>query len=323
MDEQNKSQILETIQNLQATEKTLYQHLEDNVSNNILTPAQKNEIIEEINKVAQIRINLYKTLGDLNAYYAANLTASAKLLVEQSVAANIVERELNEAKRRLEAVQKEKLNKLRLVEINSYYGQRYGEHAQLMKIIIVVFVPIMILSFLASRGFIPTSIYYGLVILIGFVGSIFIFNKLLMINDRDNMNYQEFNWYFDPSKAPKPITGSASGTTTEANPWYKPAVACVGELCCSTGSVWDASLNVCVVKPSTAPVAVEGFGNMGVCLYTIDDKDNQSFINHVLSQYTVGKNLPKLDNNVVLGVNVRDAIPKNNNPNCECSRLLP
>ena len=47
--------------------------------------------------------------------------------------AGIIENELNNAKKTLGALEEEKINSLRMVEINKYYGKRYGAQADLMK----------------------------------------------------------------------------------------------------------------------------------------------------------------------------------------------
>ena len=61
---------------------------------------------------------------------------------------HIVEKELNAAKKRLQLLEEEKNNKIRLVEINTYFSDKYAEHSQLMKIVIFTLVPVIIISFL-------------------------------------------------------------------------------------------------------------------------------------------------------------------------------
>jgi hypothetical protein len=64
---------------------------------------------------------------------------------------------------------------------------------------------------------------------------------------RDNMNYQEYNYPFDPSN----ITTSTN--TSSSDPWQSSLNlgSCVGDSCCSTGLTYDVSLNQCVVGSST------------------------------------------------------------------------
>ena len=71
------------------------------------------------------------------------------------------------------------------------------------------------------------------------------------------MNYQEYDFYFDPKKAP---TGS---TTNSNDPWLSPKVSgsCVGEYCCSDGQTYDVELNKCVIASTTESFVTESMVN--------------------------------------------------------------
>jgi hypothetical protein len=195
-----------------------------------------------MNQLTNMRINLYQTLSGVNNFYDTALKSSAGTLKEQTAAIGIVESELNRSKKRLQLLESEKNNKIRLVEINDYYGDKYAEHSQLMKIIIFTLVPIIILAFLNNKGILPAIIYNILVIIISFIGAYYMWRRYASIIMRDNMNYQEYDFYFDPNKAPK-----GSGTAS-ADPWLTPNVSgtCVGQDCCSDGQIWDSDLNQCI-----------------------------------------------------------------------------
>ena len=233
---QNNEQILNDIQTLQQMEQQLFNNLETNTS---LTSQQQQEIVEKMNQVSNMRINLYQTLSGVNNYFQNALSSSVGTLQEQSVAIGIVENELNQAKRRLEILQDEKNNKVRLVEINDYYGSRYAEHSQLMKIVIFTLVPVIILTILFTRSIIPGFIYYALLIIVCAIGGYYFWTIYFSMITRDNMNYQEYAWYFNAKNAP-------TGAISSNDPWAGLGLTCVGPQCCSTGQVWDASLNQCV-----------------------------------------------------------------------------
>ena len=113
-----------------------------------------------MNQLSNMRINLYQTLSGVNNYYQNALTSSQGTLKDQTTAIYIVESELNQSKRRLELLNMEKNNKIRLVEINNYYGQKYAEHSDLMKNIIYILIPVLILSLLKNKGLLPENIRY-------------------------------------------------------------------------------------------------------------------------------------------------------------------
>jgi hypothetical protein len=243
---QNNDQILNDIQSLQQFEKELFNSLETNTQ---LTPQQQQQLVEKINQISNMRINLYQTLSGINDFYESSLSSSVSTLKEQTLAIGIVESELNRAKKSLELLEAEKNNKIRLVEINNYYGDKYAEHSQLMKIIIFTLVPVIIISVLYNKGMLPEMVYKFLMIVISIIGGVYFWRRYASIITRDNMNYQEYDWKFDPNTVQ---TGST--TTTSSDPWASLENSfgtCVGQSCCSSGQVYDSSMNQCVVPTST------------------------------------------------------------------------
>ena len=116
--QENNEQILNDIQSLQKMEQDLFNSLESNP--NLSTDEQK-KLIEKMNQLSNMRINLYQTLSGVNNYFQSALSTSVNSLKEQSIAIGIVEDELNRAKARLRLLEEEKNNKIRLVEINTYF----------------------------------------------------------------------------------------------------------------------------------------------------------------------------------------------------------
>jgi len=242
--QQNNEQILNDIQSLQQIEQQLFSNLESNPN---LTTEQQQSIIEKMNQISNMRINLYQTLSGVNNYYQSALNSSVGTLQEQTLAIGIVESELNNSKERLNRLEQEKNNKIRLVEINTYFGDKYTEHSQLMKIIIFALIPIIIISFLYTKGILPKMVYLILIVIISLICAFFFWKKFASIIMRDNMNYQEYAYPFDPSNI------TTSTTTSSSDPWQSSLTlgSCVGDSCCSTGLTYDASLNQCVVGSST------------------------------------------------------------------------
>lgn len=237
--QENNEQILNDIQSLQQMEQKLFSNLESNPN---LSTEKQQQIIEKMNQLSNMRVNLYQTLSGVNNYFENALNTSIGSLKEQVVAISIVEQELNRSKKRLEILEQEKNNKIRLVEINNYYGDRYAEHSQLMKIIIFTLVPVIILALLNNKGILPNTIYYILLIIVSLIGAFFFWKRFSSIIMRDNMNYQEYNWFFDPNSA------STSTTTSTDDPWESNLNfgTCVGDACCSSGLTYDESINQCV-----------------------------------------------------------------------------
>lgn len=255
---QNNEQILNDIQSLQEMEKTLLNSLEANA--NTLTSEEQEKIIEKMNRISDMRINLYQTLSGVNNFFQGALSSSIGTLQQQTTAIGIIEDELNQSKKRLEVLENEKLNKIRLVEINDYYGEKYAEHSELMKIIIFTLVPVIILAILNNKGILPEKIYYILLIIVSVIGSVFLWRRFTSIIMRDNMNYQEYNFGFDPNSAP------SSTSADQTDPWASSNLGtCIGQNCCSDGQIWDDNLNQCigassvVISPPDEQASKESF----------------------------------------------------------------
>lgn len=260
---QTNEQTLNDIQSLQQMEKQLFNNLETNP--NISSEEQK-KMLQKMNQLSNMRINLYRTLSGVNNYFQGALNTSVGSLKQQISAIGIVESELNRAKKRLESLQQEKNDKIRLVEINTYYGDKYEEHSELMKIVIFTLVPIIILVFLNNKGILPNMVYIILLVIISLIGSYFFLNRFVSIVSRDNMNYQEYKWRFDPNKH------ESVGSTIESDPWLTGVDfgTCIGENCCSPGLVYDSTIDKCIPKP--------------VKTANTKEKTKESFINQVLTK---------------------------------------
>jgi len=240
----NNEQILNDIQLLQQMEQKLFNSLETNPN---LSTQEKKSIIEKINQLSSMRRNLYQTLSGVNSYFQSALDTSIGTLKEQAVAIDIVEKELDKAKMKLIILEEEKNNKIRLVEINRYFGDKYAEHSQLMIIIILTLVPIIILAYINSKGYLPNTIYYILIVIISIIGAYFFWVNFSSIIIRDNMDYQAYNWPFDPN-----IKLKSKTSEPETDPWETDdnlginLGTCIGDACCSKDLTYDSKLNQCV-----------------------------------------------------------------------------
>ena len=247
----NNQEILNDIQSLQGIEQNLFNSLE----NPNLTSEEQESTINKINRISEMRINLYKTLTGVNSFFQQALTSSRGTLTEQTAAIGVIEDELNQAKKRLRELEQEKNNKIRLVEINNYYSQQYEEYSNLMKLVIFILIPIILLTLLKQTGLLPYNWYYIFVAIVLVIGAIFSLRLVWSIANRDTMNYQEYDWYFDKASAPK------SNGLTNDDPWAGGRIgACMGQYCCSEGQIYDTSLNQCignstVMVSSTAALA--------------------------------------------------------------------
>jgi hypothetical protein len=95
---------------------------------------------------------------------------------------------------------------------------------------------------LRSKGILPGNIVGLLIGIVIIIGIFLIGSQLIDLMNRDNMNFDEYNWYFDPNNAPT----DTSGETNPVDPWARRSALCVGSECCYEGSTYDATTNTCL-----------------------------------------------------------------------------
>jgi hypothetical protein len=253
MQEKNE-QTLADIKNLQQIEQDLYDSLETNATNNTLSDAQKTQIVNKINEISQMKMNLYEVLKNIYSFFQKNVASSRTTLAEQMMAIDIVENELKESKRRLQLLEDEKYNKLRMVQVNTYYGKRYSAHASIMKTVVFVCVPILILTILMNSGILPQNIGALLIAILIMIGIIAILYQFVDLSKRDNMNFDEYDWHFNAKDAPTDIT--ATSGNAENDPWATATSVCMGSQCCTVDSTYNAEQNICVPNTTTTTTTV-------------------------------------------------------------------
>jgi hypothetical protein len=234
-------QIFNDIQSLQVIEQDMFSSLDDQT----LSDEKRTDIINKINSISEMRLNLYSTLNDINGYFSKVNNDSTSSMSDQSSAVKIMEEQLNKSKQLLMNSKKDKNNKIRMIEINSYYSQQYAEHSNLMKITIYTLVPIILLTFLYNNSLLPYNVFFILFVFIGLYGSFLFLNTLASIWSRDSINYQEYLWIFNKKAAPVPVVKSDENS----DPWGSINVGtCIGEKCCSEGTVWNDKTYTCQAK---------------------------------------------------------------------------
>ena len=240
LNERNE-QTINDIKTLQTQEMDLYNDL----NNPKITGEQKDQIMKKINQISQMRINLYNSIQQMYSSARNNVTETSNVLEQQVAAIKIIENELNASKRRLNLIDAQKNNKIRLVEINTYYGKQYDFYKNMMKIIVFTCIPIIILSVLGNKGIIPENIKSFLMVIVIVIGCVFFGYQIIDLANRDNMNFDEYDTYFDKA-ANTNTTGSLDGSE-EYNPWAVDMKTCIGAACCDPlFNRYDQAKNVCI-----------------------------------------------------------------------------
>ena len=159
-----------------------------------------------------------------------------------------------------------------------------------MQIVVIICIPVLILTILASKEIIPSRLNVLLSGIIIIIGAFIIGAKVIDLSNRDNMNYDEYNWYFDKSEAPTSTSDSSSSSSSD--PWATPTVTCVGAECCYDNSTYDSVQNICV--PTTVYNANQALSTSTTETTTeTTDTTSEAFISGVLSKYVSLANYPQ------------------------------
>jgi hypothetical protein len=252
--QERQSATLKNIQQLQEMEKHLYQKLQTASANNASTESQQ-QIIAKINELSQMRMTMFAELDAMYKGVQGRVAQSRIDLVDQIVVTGVVENELNNSKQKLNAIQADKNNKMRMVEINTYYSQQYRAQSQLMKLVIVIALILFVLIVISKQGWLPDNVMKILIGIVAVVGAYMIIKNLINISSRSNMNFDEFDWAWDEDANNPTVYDYDNDQLTDTTDTLQDdasnfaaslGLGCVGSNCCSTGTVYDSDSNTCV-----------------------------------------------------------------------------
>ena len=237
--ERNK-QTISNISQLQEKEREFYSILEDPN----LSEAKRKIMIDEINGLSEMRMNMYADLQNMYSSYRNNVYTLDSTIDSQFKSINKMEDELNQSKIYLNSIDQLKVDKLRVTEINNYYAKRYNAYKNIMFVIAISCIPILALTILNNNSVIPSFIYQITTSIIVLIASYIIFNQYLDISNRDNINWDNYSWYFNKSDAPEP--GESNDEDIDEGDEDDAEDVCVGSACCAYDYVYDSTLNQCV-----------------------------------------------------------------------------
>jgi hypothetical protein len=191
----SQQQMLLTVQNLQDMQKDLM-----NQFTSASNPDERKKIANEMDKNEAVRANLLLSIGTANVVSNQVVATKTDELQLKKTLLQLANDELNATRKAMEEIQQTRAEKERMIGINTYFGKRFSAQAGVMKIFIYMCIPVLFLAILANMGFLPNYIAGFLIIASIVIGLIYIYNAISDINRRDDMNFDEYRWEFDPSR---------------------------------------------------------------------------------------------------------------------------
>lgn len=255
----NISDILNTIKNLQQSETKLVNDLDAYTSAtgfNSSDPALI-EMVNHINNIAAARIAMFQAISSNSNILQTSVSQSRTDLVAQMTLLKAVEDQLTKAKQQIELLNNTNDTKMRMVEINTYYGQRYEAQGNLMKKIILICVPVLVVFILKKKGLIPETISNYIIGIIVAIGGFLLMMNIWDIYTRNNMRFDEYNWNYESPEAQSPsIWQYNKENMFKFDNLFQNLMAslgiCVTDKCCAEGTIYSEKKSKCVLPADLA-----------------------------------------------------------------------
>jgi hypothetical protein len=193
----------------------LYAELESSLSDPNISSQESDNIIRDIERLTKVKNILIGNYLQMNAN-AQQTSISQKIAYDETMnAISATNKEMEIAKKKIALLNQEKYNRLRLIEINNYYGSQYSNHQKIIMYIIGLCIFFLITIILKNKNILPSNVFYWLNIIVISISIIVIAYMVKESYSHNNMNYEEYDYDFNYNQAilDYPITP----TTTTAN----------------------------------------------------------------------------------------------------------
>ena len=244
--------MIQQLTDVQNIEQDMYQQLARNVSNGGTT-AEKDSILARIQTLSQNRMDMYRDLMDNYAIIRQSVGQTRGDLTDQLALIDIAQQQLDALRKQTGELGDGKEGKERMIEINTYYGKKYAAQKELMQIVILTCVPLLVLALLAKFGSLAGNIASAIGALVLVIGLYFIVRKFIDINSRNNMEFDEYDWQFDPAALKPTVIEYDLAQLRGVMPTADISIGgCFGQACCAQGTVYDDTLSKCVIPSATS-----------------------------------------------------------------------
>jgi hypothetical protein len=202
---------LNDISHIQELEKTLY----DKLNIETLSNSDKKLIMGELLQLSTIKGNLYNTMNNLYDTYKNQVGTTTQAVSDQLMTIQLVENELTELSHKMQKLYDDNNSKIRLIEINRYYGEKYDNHSGFMKYLIIFTIFYILLYSLKKYYLIKDNVYSILLFILIFIGIIVLGRYFYRMIFRNNMEYNEYQFPLANVLGTK----FSSSSSNSSDPW--------------------------------------------------------------------------------------------------------
>jgi len=193
----------------------LYAELESSLSNPNISSQESDNIIRDIERLTKVKNILIGNYLQMNAN-AQQLSISQKIAYDETMnAISATNKEIAESKKKIALLNQEKYNRLRLIEINNYYGSQYSNHQKIIMYIIGICIFFLITIILKNKNILSSNVFYWLNIIVISISIIVIGYMVKDSYSHNNMNYEEYDYDFNYNQTilDYPITPTSTTTS--------------------------------------------------------------------------------------------------------------
>lgn len=240
--------LLEQLEQSQKAERELYATLR--ADKGTLTAAERDNLVAEINQESAKRREYYAALESQAEMRSSYKTAVVGEGAKQEETLRLLEDQLDSAKAVLNSMMDEKHDKMKMIEINTYFGKKYAGYASLMVAVCVVLL-MQLIPFAVQKYLNAPEIAASISKAIWWVGGLFLLYKFVDVKWRRGDNYDEYQWWLAPTTMAEMEDINASGGQIVDISGVDIPELCMGSYCCGPGTSWD-DASGCVIDESTA-----------------------------------------------------------------------
>jgi len=248
------------------------------ISNQSVSKQSQANLIEKINRVANARVAMFKSLNQMYDNSVRSSVNSRNDLVHQITALKLVEDELSNAKGHIDIMKSERDNKLRMAELNIYQSDRYDAYVKFFKLVLFVTIPSISIFLLLKIKFFKSpesNSGFRLIIkdlLMIVMCAILVYGTYrIIINGydlsiRNNMNFNSYDFDFQNTgqsliqydevqdkKIEAALKGEFSNVEQNVSSIGKAlsSAGCIGEECCGSNTTYNKKTDKCIPHTSS------------------------------------------------------------------------
>uniref|UniRef100_A0A6C0J0Z4 Uncharacterized protein n=1 Tax=viral metagenome TaxID=1070528 RepID=A0A6C0J0Z4_9ZZZZ len=178
--------------------------------------------------------------------------ANNKLLLKQTEVKEIIEDEKTRIQSNIDSTENNLTTKKRLIEFNESNRLRTEQYNNILYIfVITLFIIVVIIIGGRQIEFLPDIIPQILVIIIGSISAVKIFQMYYDINKRSHLDYNKLSLDKPVIDSPEQITRTKEKAAKSGDLLGSISTGgCVGAECCDVDTVWNESSRKCTIIPA-------------------------------------------------------------------------